>query len=54
MNQFTYFLPVNIVFGCGRVAEVGALTAPYGKKALIVTAARAPRNPACMTGSRTA
>lgn len=37
MNHFTYYLPVNIVFGCGRVAEVGTLTAPYGKKALIVT-----------------
>ena len=37
MKNFVYYLPVNIVFGCGRVAEAGALTAPYGKKALIVT-----------------
>lgn len=35
--QFSYYLPVNIVFGCGEVQNVGALTAPYGKKALIVT-----------------
>lgn len=35
--DFSYYLPVNIVFGCGKVAQVGALTAPYGKKALIVT-----------------
>lgn len=34
---FSYFLPVNIVFGSGKVSEVGELTKPYGKKALIVT-----------------
>lgn len=37
MMQFQYHLPVNIVFGRGQSARVGALTAPYGKKALIVT-----------------
>ena len=37
MNPFQYYLPVNIVFGCGRAAQVGELTAPYGKRALIVT-----------------
>ena len=37
MKKFVYYLPVNIVFGCGRVAEAGVLTAPYGRKALIVT-----------------
>ena len=35
--EFQYYLPVHIVFGRKKVAEVGALTAPYGKKALIVT-----------------
>lgn len=35
--EFSYFLPVNIQFGCGKVNEVGTLTKPYGKKALIVT-----------------
>lgn len=35
--QFAYNLPVNIVFGSGKVNEVGELTKPYGKKALIVT-----------------
>lgn len=35
--EFKYFLPVNIEFGCGKVNEVGRLTSPYGKKALIVT-----------------
>ena len=34
---FGYNLPVNIVFGSGKVKEVGTLTKPYGKKALIVT-----------------
>lgn len=35
--EFTYFLPVHIVFGCGKVKMTGELTKPYGKKALIVT-----------------
>lgn len=35
--KFNYNLPVNLVFGRGRVAEVGALAAKYSKKALIVT-----------------
>jgi len=34
---FNYYLPVNIVFGSGKVNEAGALTKPYGKRALIVT-----------------
>lgn len=34
---FQYYLPVNIVFGRGKVNEAGALTKPYGKQALIVT-----------------
>ena len=33
--EFNYFLPVNIVFGSGKVLETGELTKPYGKKALI-------------------
>lgn len=34
---FQYFLPVNIVFGRGKVSQVGNLTKSYGTKALIVT-----------------
>lgn len=34
---FSYFLPVNIVFGRGKANEVGAYAKPYGKKAVIVT-----------------
>ncbi|MGI6118696.1 MAG: bifunctional amino acid transporter/iron-containing alcohol dehydrogenase [Bilifractor sp.] len=34
---FSYFLPVNIIFGPGKVRQVGELAKPYGKKALIVT-----------------
>ena len=34
---FSYFLPVNIVFGNGKVNKVGELTKPYCRKALIVT-----------------
>lgn len=35
--NFQYYLPVNLVFGCGKVKETGTLAKPYGKKALIVT-----------------
>lgn len=35
--KFNYHLPVNLVFGRGRVAELGSIAKTYGKKALIVT-----------------
>ena len=34
---FSYFLPVNIVFGPGKAGQVGELAKPYGSRALIVT-----------------
>ena len=35
--DFSYYLPTNIVFGCGKVKLIGELAKPYGRKALIVT-----------------
>jgi len=35
--NFNYYLPVNIIFGRGKVAQIGEITKAYGKKALIVT-----------------
>ena len=35
--KFNYNLPINILFGRGRIIEVGCEVAKYGKKALIVT-----------------
>lgn len=35
--NFNYHLPVNLLFGRGRAAELGAETAKYGKRALLVT-----------------
>lgn len=35
--DFSYFLPVNIAFGCGKVNKTGEYAKAYGKKALIVT-----------------
>ena len=35
--KFNYHLPVNLLFGRGRIREIGALAASYGKKALLVT-----------------
>lgn len=35
--DFNYFLPINIVFGRGKVNQVGELTRPHGTKACIIT-----------------
>jgi alcohol dehydrogenase class IV len=37
LMKFNYNLPVNIIFGRGKVEEVGIEVAKYGKKPLIVT-----------------
>ncbi|MDO4322213.1 MAG: iron-containing alcohol dehydrogenase [Lachnospiraceae bacterium] len=34
---FNYYLPVHVVFGCGKVDQAGELTKPWGNRALIVT-----------------
>jgi alcohol dehydrogenase YqhD (iron-dependent ADH family) len=36
MTPFSFYNPVKVVFGRGTVAQVGAETAPYGRKALLV------------------
>lgn len=35
--DFSYYLPVNIIFGCGKADTAGKRARPYGEKALIVT-----------------
>ncbi|MDD6065490.1 MAG: iron-containing alcohol dehydrogenase, partial [Firmicutes bacterium] len=35
--SFNFYLPVNVIFGCGKVKEAGEIAGKYGKKALIVT-----------------
>jgi alcohol dehydrogenase class IV len=42
MKAFNYFQPTEIVFGCGRVAEVGQFAAKYGKRCLLVTVPEFP------------
>jgi len=37
MKSFNYYQPTEIVFGRGRVAEIGNYAAKYGKKCLLVT-----------------
>ena len=37
LENWDYFLPVNIVFGRGRTAEIGEKARKFGKKALVVT-----------------
>ena len=42
MKNFDYYAPTEIVFGWGRVEELGKLAARYGKKALLVTGHQSP------------
>ena len=35
--DFNYYLPVNIVFGRGKVSSVGIIASDHCKKALVVT-----------------
>ncbi len=37
MIDFNYYLPVNLMFGRGKIKELGNVTSLYGKKALLVT-----------------
>lgn len=41
--EFNYHLPVNLLFGRGRIREIGALAASYGTKALLVTGQNSAR-----------
>lgn len=42
MKKFDYFAPTEILFGVGRVKEVGKVTAAFGKKAILVTTPEFP------------
>lgn len=37
MKDFSYYQPTEIIFGCGRIKEVGEIVAKYGKRCLLVT-----------------
>lgn len=37
MLSFEHYLPVRLIFGRGKITQVGKITAQYGKKALIAT-----------------
>ena len=37
MDNFTYYQPTEILFGCGRITEIGQVTAGIGKRCLLVT-----------------
>ena len=37
MKSFDYYQPTEIIFGCGRLAEVGGLAARYGRRCLVVS-----------------
>jgi alcohol dehydrogenase class IV len=37
MKAFNYFQPTEILFGCGRLSEVGQVVACYGRRYLLVT-----------------
>ena len=42
MKPFIYFIPTEIVFGSGKINEIGVLAAQVGKKALLVTGPQSP------------
>lgn len=42
--EFNYYLPSNLIFGRGRINEVGLQTSKYGKKALVVTMENIAKN----------
>lgn len=35
--KFNYYLPINLLFGAGRISELGSEVCKYGQKALLVT-----------------
>ena len=37
MKQFNYYQPTEIIYGEGRISELGEITKKYGKKCLLVT-----------------
>jgi len=45
MKNFNYFQPTEILFGCGRIEEVGETVAKYGKRCLLVTVDQAKAPP---------
>jgi alcohol dehydrogenase class IV len=37
MKNFNYYQPTEILFGCGRINQIGKTVAKYGKRCLLVT-----------------
>lgn len=44
LGKFTYFLPTKIVFGSGKINDLGDLVKGIGKKALIVTGGKSAKS----------
>ena len=42
--EFAYHIPVRLLFGVGKLSQLGAETARYGRKALVVTTGSAKRS----------
>ncbi|MFC2084743.1 iron-containing alcohol dehydrogenase [Bacteroidota bacterium] len=42
MKEFNYFQPTEIIFGEGRISELGKIASRYGKKCLLVTTPPVP------------
>jgi alcohol dehydrogenase class IV len=42
MNAFTWFQPTEIVFGAGKIAEIGRTVSRYGTRCLLVTTPAVP------------
>jgi alcohol dehydrogenase class IV len=42
LKEFSYFQPTEIVFGSGKIAEIGQIAARFGKRCLLVTTPAVP------------
>ena len=40
MNSFNYYQPTEIIFGCGKINEIGQKVAEYGMRCLLVTGSK--------------
>jgi alcohol dehydrogenase class IV len=45
MKDFNYYQPTEILFGCGRINQIGETVAKYGKRCLLVTVDQAKAPP---------
>ena len=43
MKNFNYYQPTEILFGVGRIKEIGKAVSEYGNRCLLVTGSKTPK-----------